>query len=111
MRRTNSTNWSIDGLEREGTSHGRGGELTSRLTLRDLRGFLNFPGAQAGRTYAHSPRGPFHQRANVLQIQVPAAIGQVVGMADPMPELRTSAAHVANSCHSQQSPCKCKKLL
>jgi CheY-like chemotaxis protein len=37
-----------------------------------------------------------------LQIQIPAAVGHVVGMADAVPELWTAAANFTNSCHKTE---------
>ena len=41
----------------------------------------------------------FNQRMHGLQIDVPATLRHVVGMADAMPELRTTAADFTDSCH------------
>jgi hypothetical protein len=43
--------------------------------------------------------GAVDQGAYGLKVDVPAPVGQVVSVADPVPELRTAVAYFANSCH------------
>jgi hypothetical protein len=56
------------------------------MTLRrcgvSSRGFLDFPGAQAARADLHPPGATRCLHPHALQIRVPAAIGEVVGVAD-----------------------------
>ena len=60
---------------------------------------MNFAGADARRAGAYAAAGAVHQRVNRLQVQVPAPLGDVMGVTDAVAELRTAAAHFANSCH------------
>ena len=64
-----------------------------------LSGFLDFAVADAGSAGADFFRGATDQSADGLQIYIPATIRYVVGVADLMPELRTLAADITNSCH------------
>src|ERR1039457_243020 len=57
---------------------------------RTAQGMCGGPGDSAG---------PVHQRANALQVDVPAALGHVMGVADLIAELRPAAAYVAYLCH------------
>jgi len=61
--------------------------------------FLNLAVTNAGRADAHSLTSTLHNGVNRLQIQVPATLRYVVGMADPMPELRSATTDFTNSCH------------
>ena len=60
---------------------------------------MDFAAANAGRADAHTFPGAIDQSMNGLQVQIPAALRYVVGMADAMPELRPSATNVTNFCH------------
>lgn len=64
-----------------------------------LCGFLDFTGPDAGRANAETAAGAVYNRAHTLQVQVPAALGNIVGVADAVAELRPAATHFANSCH------------
>jgi CheY-like chemotaxis protein len=64
--------------------------------------FLNLPVADAGCADPHAPGGAIYQGANRLQVQIPAAIGHIVGVADPVSELRSAAANFTNSCHKTE---------
>ncbi len=64
-----------------------------------LRGLLDLPVTNAGRTHPHPLSHPVDNRADRLQVDVPAALGQVMGVTDSMAELGTPAANIANSCH------------
>ena len=57
-----------------------------------LRDFLNFTVADARCAGAQALMRSVHQRTHGLNIDVPAAVAHIVGMADLMPELRTFAA-------------------
>lgn len=69
------------------------------MKLRDL---LNFTVADAGCADADAASSPLHQRSNRLQIQVPAALGYIMGVTDPVAELRAPATNIANSCHKTE---------
>jgi hypothetical protein len=60
---------------------------------------LDLAVADAGRANTNAPRGAFYQRADLLKIDVPAALGDVVGVAYLVTELRAPTANFANSCH------------
>jgi hypothetical protein len=60
---------------------------------------LDFAVADAGSAHADTAGGAGDQRANALQIDIPAALGNVVGVADFIAELGPSTANFANSCH------------
>ena len=64
-----------------------------------LRGFLNFTGANAGRAYAQTLGGAVDHCVDRLQIQIPAALADVMGVADAVAKLRAAPAYIANSCH------------
>jgi hypothetical protein len=70
--------------------------------LKPLRDLLNFAAANAGSANPHAFSSPIHQGADSLQIQVPAALGDVVGVTDLVTELRLAAAHIANLSHKTE---------
>jgi hypothetical protein len=72
------------------------------VVRRRLRDLLNLAGFDAGCADTQAFAGPIDQRADILKIQIPAALRDIVGMADPVPELRPSAADFANLCHNLQ---------
>lgn len=45
-----------------------------------------------------------HERMDPLKIQIPTALTDVMGMADAIPELRSTAAHFTNFCHKNTLP-------
>jgi len=65
-----------------------------------LRRFLNFVIADAARAGAKTLVRSINHRVHRLQIDVPAAVGHIVGVADFMPELWSPAANFTNSCHN-----------
>jgi hypothetical protein len=67
-----------------------------RLTLCSL---LNFAGTKTGSTNAKAAASAINERANRLQIYIPAALGDIVGVADPIAELRALSTNIANLCH------------
>jgi hypothetical protein len=81
----------------------RPGKERSKKELERLSDFLNFAGADAGCANANSAASPVYQRANRLQIDVPAPLGHVVGVADPIAELRAPSADLTNSCHKNKT--------
>jgi hypothetical protein len=68
-----------------------------------LRRFLNLAAADAGRANTKPLGGTFDNGPHRLQVQIPAALGNIVGVADLIAELRTPATHFANSCHYEIS--------
>ena len=68
-----------------------------------LRRFLNLAATDAGRANTKPLGRTFDNGANRLQVQIPAALGDIVGVADLIAELRTPATHFANSCHKLSS--------
>jgi hypothetical protein len=69
-----------------------------------LRGLLNFPALQAGGADPDALGRALHHRVNLLQIQVPAPLRQVVGMADLVAEPGTAAANIAHLRHLGDTP-------
>jgi len=69
-----------------------------------LRRFLNFVVADAARAGANPLIRSLDHRMDGLQIDVPAAVGHVVGVADFMPEPWSPAANFTNSCHFVETP-------
>jgi hypothetical protein len=67
-----------------------------------LGGFLDFTGANAGCADADAAADAVHQRSHRLQIQVPTAIGDIVGVAYAVSELGASTANFTNSCHETE---------
>ena len=70
--------------------------------MKGLRDLLNFTRANAGRAHPEALARAIHQSANRLEVQVPAPIGDVVSVADPVSELGTATANFANSCHKTE---------
>jgi len=79
--------------------------------IRKLSCFLNLAVTDARSAGAKPLIRPLHNRANSLQIHVPASIRHVVGVADFMSELRALAAYIANSCHFLKAPEYCVRSL
>jgi len=63
------------------------------------RSFLHFAAADAGRADPNPLAGAVYQGMYALQIQIPAAFSYVVGVADPITELRPTATDFTNFCH------------
>ena len=63
------------------------------------RRFLNFAAADAGSADAKAFAGPIYKSVDRLQIQIPAALGDIVGVTDTMPELRPAATDFTNFSH------------
>ena len=72
-------------------------EVVVRRVLRDL---LNLAGFDAGCADAQALAGAVDHRADTLQVQIPAALRDIMGVADPMTELGPTAADFTNSCHN-----------
>jgi len=64
-----------------------------------LRHFLDFIGADAGRADPNAFSGAINKGADGLEVNVPAAISDIVRVADPIAELRAATADFANLCH------------
>lgn len=60
--------------------------------------------ADAGCADAHPLAAALDQRMNRLEVQIPAALGHIVGVADTVPELRPAAADLTNFCHRYTLP-------
>ena len=56
-----------------------------------LRGLLHFIVADAGGAHANSLGGASYYGANFLQVDIPAPVGNIVGVADFVPEYRATA--------------------
>jgi hypothetical protein len=68
-----------------------------RLTT--LLGLYDFAAAQAGRAHADTLGAALHFGVNGTQIDVPAPLSHIVGVADVVSKLRPFAADRANLCH------------
>jgi hypothetical protein len=66
--------------------------------------FLNLAAANAGCANAKPFARTVHERMNPLKIQIPTALTDIMGMADAIPELRSTAAHFTNFCHKNTLP-------
>lgn len=72
---------------------------------------MNFAVPNAGRADADALAGTLNHRVNRLKIQIPAALGDIVGVADAMPELRSATADFTNFCHmNTPAPGTAKRL-
>jgi hypothetical protein len=60
---------------------------------------LYFAVADAACANANTARGALYQRTDGLQINIPAALRQIMSVADAVTELRAAATNFANSCH------------
>ena len=69
----------------------------------ELRRFLDLAGAQAGRAYAQPLMNSLDKGVDALEIGVPAPLGDIVGMTDPVTIYRTFSADIAGSCHPDSS--------
>jgi hypothetical protein len=81
-----------------------GSELPAPIGIRrrepgELRDLLDFTVADTRCADPHPAPGAFHQGPNRLQIHIPAPLRNVVGVADPVTELRSPPAYFANLCH------------
>jgi hypothetical protein len=64
-----------------------------------LRGLFYFVGSDAGSANAQTAARAINQGMNSLQVQVPAALGNIVSVADPATELRAAATDFAYFSH------------
>ena len=69
------------------------------LVVRIWLGLNDFAAAQAGGADADTLARALHFGVHRAQIDVPAPLGHVVGVADVIPKLRPFAADFANLCH------------
>jgi len=60
---------------------------------------LDFAVANARSANANSLPCPFDQGVDALEIQIPAPLRHIMGVADLMSELRTPATDFTNFCH------------
>jgi hypothetical protein len=65
----------------------------------ELRGFLNLTAPDARRAHPDAPARAVDHRVNPLQIYVPAPLGHIMGVADPITELRTAPTDIAHLGH------------
>jgi len=70
-----------------------------------LRDLLHFAGADARGANPQTAARALNQRANGLQIDVPAAFRHVMRVADPVTELRAPAANLTSLCHKTEISC------
>src|ERR1700756_3707 len=73
-------------------------------------GFYDFAAAQAGRAHADALGRALHFRVDRPQIDVPAPLSDVMGVADVISKLRPLAANLTNLCHGY-SGCSLKLIL
>jgi hypothetical protein len=64
-----------------------------------LRGLLDLTVAEAGRADLHPLGRALDEATNALKVDVPTPPGEVVGVADTIPEARSLPANVANLGH------------
>ena len=64
--------------------------------------FDHFATAQTRSADAHVLGSGSHLGVNGAQVDVPAALAHVVGVADGISELRPLAADITNSCHNSR---------
>ena len=67
------------------------------------RCFQNLAVADARRAGANTFARTIDERVDSLKVQIPTSIADVVGVADFMPELRSTAADFTNFCHKNRS--------
>ena len=60
----------------------------------------DFAAAQAGGAHANPLARALHFGVNRAEIDVPAPLGHVMGVADVIPKLRSFAAYFTNLCHN-----------
>lgn len=77
------------------------GEIQKLLNNRWLSGggLLYFTAANAGRADTDTLTRSSYQSMDILQIDVPAAIRNVMGVADAVPKLGTFATYFTDFCH------------
>jgi hypothetical protein len=68
-----------------------------------LSDFLNFSAFDAGRANADATAGAVDESADFFQIDVPAPLGDIVRVADPVAELRPPSTHITRFRHKTKS--------
>ena len=68
----------------------------------ELRDFLDFADPNARRADPHPFACAFDQGADRLEIDIPAALGDVMSVADAIAELRPATTYFANLCHKTE---------
>ena len=84
--------------------HYRGLGKEKRNCCRRLGRFLDFTVADAGCAGTNALVGAFDDGVNGLQVQVPAALGDVVRVADFVTELRSATADITYFRHGKRLP-------
>ena len=67
---------------------------------------MDFAVADTRRADADALAGTLDQRMNRLQVQIPAAVADIVGVTDAVSELGPTAADFTNFCHKYTLPAK-----
>jgi hypothetical protein len=75
------------------------GEGSLRVALADLQDLTI---ANAGRAHTDALGSTLDEGTHRLQVDVPAAVGHVMSVTDPVAELRTATTHFANSRHKTE---------
>ncbi len=73
-------------------------------TGRSGHSLLDFAVANTGSADANAFSGAFDDGVNGLQVQIPAALGDVVGVTDAMTILRSTTANFTNFRHLKITP-------
>jgi hypothetical protein len=68
----------------------------------ELGDFLNFAVPNTRRADPQSLSGALDQGAHRLQVDIPAALGDVMSVADAVAKLRPATAYIANLCHKTE---------
>jgi len=68
----------------------------------ELRDFLDLTVPNARGADPHPFAGAFDQGADRLEIDIPAALGDVMSVADAVAELRPATTYFANLCHKTE---------
>jgi hypothetical protein len=69
---------------------------------RGLRYFLHLAGTDTGRADSDFLAAAVDQGANGLEVEVPAPLGDIMRVADPVAELRPAAANFTKLCHKTE---------
>lgn len=69
-------------------------------------GFLDFAVTDARGADANTLAGTLYEGMHGLEVKIPAALRNIVGVADAVPELRSTTAHFTNFCHKNTPPPK-----
>jgi hypothetical protein len=77
---------------------------TRKEELERLSGFLNFAGLNARRAHTDTLGRASDHRMDGLQVDVPAPLSDVVGVADAVSELRTAHTNFTHFRHDSIAP-------